>query len=106
MKSGLVVAVDSPPMISGIQRGHEESFPWSGSAPIRRQWLLAFGVWSLTARLVGRSFIHYLWRLPLCAYAFGAPLGIVAQLIFGQRGDLLHRDTAEPERHPSPRKDR
>jgi hypothetical protein len=26
-------------------------------------------------------------------------------LIFGQRGDLLHRDTAEPERHPSPRKD-
>lgn len=77
-----------------------------GFGPLVLGALLAFGVWSLTARLVGRSFIHYLWRLPLCAYAFGVPLGIVAQLIFGQRGDLLHRDTAEPERHPSPRKDR
>jgi hypothetical protein len=27
-------------------------------------------------------------------------------LIFGQRGDPFHHDTAEPERHPSPRSDR
>ena len=77
-----------------------------GLGPLVLGALLAFGVWSLTDRLVGGSFIHYLWRLPLCAYAFGAPLGIVAQLIFGQRGDPFHHDTAEPERHPSPRSDR
>ena len=62
--------------------------------------LLAFGVWSLTGRLVGGSFIHYLWRLPLCAYAFGAPAGTVAQVIFGQRGDVFHRDSDESQRHP------
>jgi hypothetical protein len=64
--------------------------------------MLAFGVWVLTARLVSGSFIHYLWRLPVCAYVFCIPLGIVAQLMFGQPGDLFHPDTPEAQREPPP----
>jgi len=68
--------------------------------------LLAFGVWSLTGRLVGGSFLHYLWRVPLCAYVFGAPMGIIVQWLFGSPGDVFHRRPAHDERHPPPPTDR
>jgi hypothetical protein len=74
-------------------------------APLVIGAMLAFGVWSLTGRLVGGSFIHYLWRLPVCAYVFCVPLGTVVQLIFGRSGNLSDLDTPEPQRQPSPRKD-
>jgi len=76
-----------------------------GCGPLVLGALLAYGVWSLTGRLVGGSFLHYLWRLPLCASAFCAPLGILVQWMFGQREDMYHRDTGEPP-HPPPPADR
>ena len=72
-----------------------------GLGPLALGALLAYKVWSLTGQLVGGSLIHYLWRLPLCAYAFGAPVGLLAQFIFGQREDLLDSDPAEVDSRPS-----
>ena len=72
-----------------------------GIGPLIVGALLAFGVWWLTGRLVGRSFLHYSWRVPLCAYAFCVPLGMVVQWTFGQPGDVFHRDE-EPDHQPPP----
>ena len=65
--------------------------------------MLAFGVWFLTGRLVGSSFKHYLWRLPVCLYAFCLPLGIVVQWMFGRSGNLSDLDTPQPQREPPPK---
>jgi len=77
-----------------------------GLGPLVVGALLAYGVWLLTGRLVGRSFVHYLWRLPLCACAFCYPLGVVVTWMFGQRDDVFHHDNPDSPGESSPRNDR